>query len=213
VNAVMEPHGRPHGPGLGLEDEAGRAVRRDRSPLLLAHELQHRETNVTRLLCAGAHLDAGFCDQVLDELVKQRHRRVAPAYGYNCVAVLAHALDARRRRRLRSAALSAALVPAVLIGFDGAHTLEWALLAVWWAWAVVFCERLVCVHTLISQLLRPESPSAVGPVPRGAPRPAGRITFRTGRGRTDGRVGESAPPDPGVNHRCPLPPGLTRAAI
>ncbi|TPQ21820.1 hypothetical protein [Streptomyces sporangiiformans] len=53
-------------------------------------------TEATRLLCAGAHLDAGFRRQVIDELVGHAERPVAPPLGADVLPVLAHALRARR---------------------------------------------------------------------------------------------------------------------
>lgn len=122
--------------------------------IVLDHPLEYRDTNATRLLCAGTHLNAHFCDQVVDELVKQRHRRVAPAYGYNCVMILAHALSAKRRRRMRMLGLLAGLAPLVPAALDGKHALEWGLLAAWCWWVVIVVERVACVHMLKSQLSR-----------------------------------------------------------
>ncbi len=111
--------------------------------------------NVTRLLCAGVHLDPRFRRQVLDHLLKQRHRFTAPTYGYDCVAVLAHALCARRRRRFRALAFGGCLFPLIATAFvpDGAVG---GLLAValWWAWAVLTGERLLTLHLLTTRLRR-----------------------------------------------------------
>jgi len=129
------------------------------------------ESNATRLLCAGVQLDPKFCGEVIEELVKQGHRRTAPAYGYDCVRVLAYALNARRRRRIRNIAMLACLLPLTLSAIDAAgldvrwaaeHGIQWAgglsvqwfLLAIWWIWAVLVVERVVTTHILVSRLKR-----------------------------------------------------------
>lgn len=53
-------------------------------------------SEATRLLCAGAYLDAEYRDRVLDELYLMEHRVAAPSLGFDAARVLAHALRARR---------------------------------------------------------------------------------------------------------------------
>lgn len=52
-------------------------------------------SEVTRLLCAGAYLDAGYRDRVIGELYLMEHRVAAPSLGFDAARVLAHALRAR----------------------------------------------------------------------------------------------------------------------
>jgi hypothetical protein len=128
-------------------------------------------SNATRLLCAGVQLDPKFRGEVIVELVKQGHRRTAPAYGYDCVRVLAYALNARRRRRIRNIAMLACVLPLMLSAIDaagldvqwafehdvqwaGGISLQWFLLAIWWIWAVLVVERIVTIHILVSRLKR-----------------------------------------------------------
>ncbi|MFD8548309.1 hypothetical protein [Streptomyces sp. NPDC059649] len=53
-------------------------------------------SEATRLLCAGAYLDEGFRDAVIDELYVHEERFAAPSFGIDAARVLAHALRARR---------------------------------------------------------------------------------------------------------------------
>ncbi|MFC8489891.1 hypothetical protein ACFUJU_03640 [Streptomyces sp. NPDC057235] len=53
-------------------------------------------SEATRLLCAGAYLDDGFRDAVIDQLYVHEERFAAPSLGYDASRVLAHALRARR---------------------------------------------------------------------------------------------------------------------
>ncbi|BAG19015.1 hypothetical protein SGR_2186 [Streptomyces griseus subsp. griseus NBRC 13350] len=55
-----------------------------------------RVSEATRLLCTGTYLDAGYRDQVIDELYLSQERVVAPSFGFDAARVLAHALRARR---------------------------------------------------------------------------------------------------------------------
>jgi len=66
---------------------------------------RYATSNLTRLLCAGARLDPVFAKQVVDVLLKNRERFAAPAYGYDAVPVLAHALATRALGRARTAAV------------------------------------------------------------------------------------------------------------
>lgn len=69
-------------------------------------------TEATRLLCAGVHLDAVFRRRVVSELVGHAERPVAPPLGADVLPVLAHALRARREELF-----TALLLAAVWIGF------------------------------------------------------------------------------------------------
>lgn len=61
----------------------------------------YARTKATRLLSAGTYLDPVYRRAVIRELLKHRFRVVAPSYGYDAVSVLAHALAARRLRRIQ----------------------------------------------------------------------------------------------------------------
>jgi hypothetical protein len=54
-------------------------------------------SEATRLLCAGAYLDSGYRDRVIEELHLNEQRIAAPSLGYDAARVLAHALRARRQ--------------------------------------------------------------------------------------------------------------------
>ncbi|MDG9720927.1 hypothetical protein [Streptomyces sp. DH24] len=62
-------------------------------------------SEATRLLCAGAYLDSGYRDRVIEQLYLNEQRVVAPSLGFDAARVLAHALRARRQELLWSAAI------------------------------------------------------------------------------------------------------------
>ncbi|MEU5464914.1 hypothetical protein ACH41C_06320 [Streptomyces althioticus] len=62
-------------------------------------------SEASRLLCAGAYLDAGYRDRVVEELYLHEQRVVAPSLGFDAARVLAHALRARRLEMLWAAAV------------------------------------------------------------------------------------------------------------
>ncbi|MBC9731335.1 hypothetical protein [Streptomyces sp. TRM68367] len=62
-------------------------------------------SEATRLLCAGAYLDSGYRDRVIEQLYLNEQRVVAPSLGFDAARVLAHALRARRQELQWSAAI------------------------------------------------------------------------------------------------------------
>lgn len=113
----------------------------------------HARTKATRLLSAGTYLDPVYRRAVIRELVKNRFRVVAPSYGYDAVSVLAHALAARRLRRLQLW-LSAGSV-AVLWILAGNGTLGFPVavpLMCWAVWAMAYLRRIATLHILMGRL-------------------------------------------------------------
>ncbi|MEU0070892.1 hypothetical protein ABZ027_15325 [Streptomyces sp. NPDC006332] len=57
-------------------------------------------SEASRLLCAGAYVDSGYRDRVIEQLHLNEQRIVAPSLGFDAARVLAHALRARRQELL-----------------------------------------------------------------------------------------------------------------
>ncbi|MBX6386385.1 MAG: hypothetical protein IRZ07_25990 [Microbispora sp.] len=88
-------------------------------------------SNVTRYLCAGAYLDSRFRDAVLDELLDDPYRAVAPSYGgVDLRPVLLHCLRARRHVIGRDVIITVLLAAGVLISFPTVGSTYLALLPV-----------------------------------------------------------------------------------
>src|ERR1700761_7662542 len=68
---------------------------------------------VTRTAAAAAHINPWLCRSILANFFGRPHGAWGPAIGLDPVAVLRHAVEARRRRRTRDAVLITILVAAV----------------------------------------------------------------------------------------------------
>jgi hypothetical protein len=73
------------------------------------------QSNATRYLCVGAQIDDAFGDSVIQEVLEQHHRAVAPTFGLDLIRVVVHALNARGRRKRRDLLLVILAVADLLI--------------------------------------------------------------------------------------------------
>lgn len=113
-------------------------------------------SEMTRLLCAGARLDDGFGKKVIDTLLTNRGRLAAPAYGYDAVPVLAHALDARYMRWMRIAVTAVCVALILVLMFSGLLGVLPAFLScLWTAWVSIIVERLMSLQVLMTYLKSP----------------------------------------------------------
>jgi hypothetical protein len=67
-------------------------------------------SSTTRYLSGAAYVDQKFAETVVDELVAQGHRAVAPALGYDIVTVIRHCFRAQRLWLAQNALLIAVLL-------------------------------------------------------------------------------------------------------
>ncbi|MFF7158002.1 hypothetical protein [Streptomyces sp. NPDC008139] len=113
----------------------------------------YARTKATRLLSAGTYLDPVYRGTVIRELLRNRFRVVAPSYGYDNVSVLAHALAARRLRRLQRWLSAGSVVAALILTASGAVNPVIAVLLVFWAlWALAYLRRIVTLNILMTRL-------------------------------------------------------------
>ncbi|HEX6360735.1 hypothetical protein [Actinophytocola sp.] len=99
--------------------------------------------DTTRYLCAAAHLDDRFADRVIDEFLTEPTRAVPPVAGVRAGVVLAEAVAARARRKIRDTVL-VALFCCVLV------TLSISLVA---AWLIIGVTVLVSAGVVVGNTL------------------------------------------------------------
>jgi hypothetical protein len=91
---------------------------------------QARRDDTTRYLCAAAHMDPAFADGAIREFLVEPTRPVPSSPGVDAAAVLAEAVAARTRRKLRDLAVVLLLAGLVLL-------LAIEVLVVWVVLAIV----------------------------------------------------------------------------
>ncbi|UXX94752.1 hypothetical protein N7U49_26995 [Streptomyces sp. AD2-2] len=112
----------------------------------------YARTKATRLLSAGTYLDPVYRRAVIRELLKHRFRVVAPSYGYDAVSVLAHALAARRLRRVQWGVVAASAVALLLLAIGPLSFFIAAQLMFWVLWGAAYLRRIVTLHILMTRL-------------------------------------------------------------
>ncbi len=119
----------------------------------ITRQSPYAANDMTRLLCAGARLDPTFAKQVIATLLDDRDRVAAPAYGFDAVPVLGHALDARRLRRIRLTVIALSVIAVVTaIATTPLGVLVGILLLLWATWFTILLERLVSLQVLVTHL-------------------------------------------------------------
>ncbi len=92
----------------------------------------------SRLLAAAAHLDPAFAQRAVREILRERHRALAPSSGIALGAVLRHCVAARGRHQARNVLLAALAAPFAIALVNAS---AWPALACFaLAWAVVLTE-------------------------------------------------------------------------
>ncbi len=77
-------------------------------------------SRTTRLLAAASYLDPAYAGAVIDELIVDEHRAVAPSFfGVDLVPVATHALNARRLNIFRDLALVLVTIVCLALAWNG----------------------------------------------------------------------------------------------
>ncbi|MBW4632786.1 MAG: hypothetical protein KME30_13095 [Iphinoe sp. HA4291-MV1] len=64
------------------------------------------KTDTTRYLCAAAYLDKKFRDKVIEQIVTEKYKAIAPSYGVDLLTVIQHCFVAAKREFFRDILLS-----------------------------------------------------------------------------------------------------------
>ncbi len=135
-----------------------------------AHE---DSTETTRLLCAAAYLDGVFAQDVVDEVVHERHRAVAIPPGIDIGAVVKHCIEACRQKLVRDVLLTATLLFTVVLFVVERGSPKWLVIGFVVAWAIVFWDIWSAIYFVIVKRLSAHNFSS-----QGAPSPADPVVAR-----------------------------------
>lgn len=72
-------------------------------------------SSTTRYLSGAAYIDQKYAEKVIDEMVGESHRAVAPALGYDLVTIIRHCFRAQRLWLRQNALLTLALVAGAVL--------------------------------------------------------------------------------------------------
>jgi hypothetical protein len=136
------------------------------------------ESDVTRHLCASAHLDHGrfrlsgqkFRRAVLEDIGRHPYRAVGASPGVELAPVIVHCRAANARKHVRDAVLTAlllALILAVAVADTTAERVVVGLCVAVIAWEVVYTEIAFAVNRVVAPLLLRGSQAPSPEVPSG----------------------------------------------
>lgn len=112
------------------------------------------QPEMTRFLCAAAHLDDRYSRQVIGEVVAHPHRATVPSLGIDMGIVLRHCFAARRRQTIRDGLITVlvvSIVPVVL-DFHRLAALRDILIFLFLAGAVAFTDRWISRYRVTREL-------------------------------------------------------------
>jgi len=81
--------------------------------------MDSKNTETTRYLCAAAHLNSNFCNQVIEQIIEEEHKAISRSYGVDSFVVVKHCLAARRRRMIRDIVLAILFVLSIFVVTSG----------------------------------------------------------------------------------------------
>ena len=110
-----------------------------------AFRIRAQSTDATRYLCAAAYLDGHFTRQVIDEVLHESNRAVAPSYGVDLGPIVRHCLEAERRLLNRDGVVTATLALVMLFAVANGATIVLGSVGLWLAVEAfrMFAKRVV----------------------------------------------------------------------
>jgi hypothetical protein len=116
-------------------------------------------SDATRYLCAAVHRDRRLAELVIDRVVAEPYKAPPRSPSVDLVAVVQHALAARRRALLCDMLLTVYAVGLLIVALMGELSIETLVLTgmalVGGAWLVGFGQQLVVLYGALVQGLRP----------------------------------------------------------
>jgi hypothetical protein len=161
-------------PGIPPTASGGPPPPTDSRPFA-AGEVDEREwTEATRLMCAAAYLDDTFAQDVLEEILHERHRAIHIPTGVDIAAVAKHCLAACRQKVVRDLLLTADVVLSIVLLIAN-HDIKWLLYGFLLAWLIVFWDKFFATYLVVVKRLSPASFSSQMAPPAADPYLARRI--------------------------------------
>jgi hypothetical protein len=127
-------------------------------------------SDATRYLCAAVHRDRRLAEQVIDRVVDEPYKAPPRSPDVDLVAVVQHALAARRRGLLCDLVLLVfalgVLIAAAIGGLSIETLVPAGIVLVGGAWLVAYGEQLLVLYGTLGQGLRPRRAGARPTPPR-----------------------------------------------
>jgi hypothetical protein len=113
-------------------------------------------TETTRLMCAAAYLDGTFAQDVVEEIIEERHRAVQIPPGVDIAPVAKHCLAARRQKTIRDLILAGDVLLTLILCVFSFSPL-WFALGFLIAWAVVLWDMWSATYYVVVKRLNARS--------------------------------------------------------
>ncbi len=111
-------------------------------------------TEATRLMCTAAYLDPTFAQDVVDEIVHERHRAIQVPTGVDIATVAKHCLAACRQKTVRDGLLMLDLILAIVL-FLAKGSFLWLTLGFLLGWAIVLWDTWSATYLVVVKRLNP----------------------------------------------------------
>ncbi|HEY5288245.1 MAG TPA: hypothetical protein VIJ50_14200 [Solirubrobacteraceae bacterium] len=109
-------------------------------------------TEATRLMCTAAYLDPTFAQDVVDEVVHERHRAISVPTGVDIATVAKHCLAACRQKTVRDGLLMLDVIATIILFFVSRGSFLWLLLGFLLGWAIVLWDTFSATYFVIKHL-------------------------------------------------------------
>jgi hypothetical protein len=125
-------------------------------------------TEATRLMCTAAYLDHAFAQDVVDEIIHERHRAIAIPTGVDIATVAKHCLAACRQKIVRDGLLTLDVILSIVL-FLTKHSILWLALGYLVACAIALWDTWSATYLVVVKRLNPrdfaahQAPSPVDP--------------------------------------------------
>jgi hypothetical protein len=120
-------------------------------------------TEATRLMCTAAYLDPTFAQDVVDEIVHERHRAISVPTGVDIATVAKHCVAACRQKMVRDGLLTLDVIATIILFFVSKGSFLWPLLGFLLAWAIVLWDTCSAAYLVVKRLNPRDFPAHQAP--------------------------------------------------